>query len=124
MVATVETWDLSPEFPVEQTVRKLDYSTGYDRGIVQRANIQTSVSVNTDEPETLVWSLRWALASLDDWDRYVDIWRTSQRGALPISFTPPGGSATPVYIIGEPQALYSGPNGFQMTVQLEEAINT
>jgi|GEM_PF-6228830 len=124
MVATVETWDLDPEFPVQLLVERLDQVSGYDRGIVQRAGIQTSVSVNTVEAETQVWAIKYTLASWADFDRYVAIWRNTNRGALALSFTPPDGTALPVTLSGEPTARLTGPTTLAFDVELVEAINS
>lgn len=124
MVTTVDTWDLAPEFPVEQMPAALDAVTSPAQGTLQHQDFQTSASVNTGEAETLAWVLRWKYANLTDWDRLVSMWETSARGALAISYTPPGGSALPVYIAEAPTMRYTGPrNGIEMSVKLVEATN-
>lgn len=124
MVTTVETWDLAPEFPVEQMPEALDAVTDPAQGTLAHQDIQTGVSVNTDAAETLAWILRWKHANLDDWDRFVAIWETSGRGALPIAYTPPGGSSIPVYIADPPSMKYEAPRTCSFHVKLVEAINS
>ena len=90
---------------------------------MQRADIQQSVGVDSEEPFTRGSQLRFTQALKTEVSTYISLWETSARGALAINYTPPGGSAIPVRIVGSPQVTRTSPTRYGFIVSLEEVTN-
>ena len=120
-VATVETWDIDPEYPVreERQVRGLR-----SRGPMYQARVtQQSHGIDSSKPIRRVWTLQWSNATPTEWARYQTIWNATNGGALAISFTPPGGSAVPVRLVGPMASAFISASAYSFTVMLEEVLN-
>jgi hypothetical protein len=123
MVATVETWDIDPEFPVEEMPTRRSIVTPSGAGAVQRSDVQKSIGVDSGNPFTRLFVLRFQQATKAEADRYVALWELSGRGTLAIAFTPPGGTSIPVRILGKPRVIWAKPTTYQFSVSLEEVTN-
>ena len=123
MVATASTWTLDPEFPVSVVANRRSIVTAPGTGAIQRIDVQRSVGVDSGEPFTRVFTETYTMATKTERDAYLTIWAASGRGALAIAYTPPGGSAIPVRLLGVPTISRVSPTRYAFTVRLEEVTN-
>ncbi len=123
MVATVGTWAIDPEFPVETRTDRIVRVTDPSSGAVQRGDTQKSVGVDSGEPYVRTHVLKFGLATKTERDAYLALWETAGRGSLAISFTPPGGAAIPVRFRNAPKITRTSPTRYSFTVTLEEVPN-
>lgn len=122
-VATYGTWSLDPEFPVEVIAARVTDATPAGAGSVQRRNVQHSVGVDSVQPTTRTFTLRWRHALESEWLAYVALWEASARGARPLAYTPPDGVEVAVRIVGAPGRKRTSPTASEFSANLEEVTN-
>ena len=122
-VTTYGTFSLNPEFPVEVKPNRVVAASPSSGGSIQRRNVQQSVSVDTTQPTTRSFVLRWKTASNAEWDSLVSLWENSARGALPMVYTPPDGTEVAVRFDHPPRRRRLTATRSQFNVTLEEVTN-
>lgn len=122
-ITTYDTWDVSPEFPVEVVPSRVHDLTPSSGSYVQSKNVQQSVSVDTTQPTTRRFVLRWKHATEADWTNVVSLWESSARGALPVAYTPPDGTEVAVRMAESPKRRRISASASAFSVTLEEVSN-
>lgn len=122
-LTTYGTWTLDPEFPVEVVAARVTDSTPAGAGSVQRRNVQRSVGVDSVQPTTRTFTLRWRHALEAEWLSYVALWEASARGARPLAYTPPDGNEIAVRVVGNPRRKRVSPSTSEFSAVLEEVTN-
>jgi len=123
VITTAGTWSLDPEFPVEVRPERVGIVSPSTSGSVQRRDVQCSVGVDSGEPTTRRFTLRWKYATETEWDALVALWEATARGVLPVAYTPPDGTEVAVRISGPPSRTRKGPTHSEFMVTLEEVLN-
>lgn len=113
----------SPEFVVDLTSRRRAVQTQASEGFVQRRQVQSAVTANTDKAEVRQWRLRWSAAPQSVHDNVLTLWNASFGGAVEITWTPVDeGSAISALFMGAPDLTRVSAATYAITVDLEEVL--
>lgn len=122
-ISTYGTWNIDPEFPVVVEPKRVTDASPSSSGSVQRKDVQQSVGVDSTQPTTRLFALKWKNATEAEWLAYVSLWESSARGALPIAYTPQDGTEIAVRIRGNPRRRRHRATVCEFSVMLEEQTN-
>lgn len=110
---SVATFDVSPEFDLEEISRHRGYQTPAEEGFSMRRTEWAA--------ELRSWRLVWREGTDGQARRLRELWDLTKGSTLVMGFTPPGGSEACVrFVEGSLSLRRFAPNRYEMVVELEE----